>query len=136
MTGRDKETREREAEVREMVLSAVLGLAGSVVDKAETAGLQQAHLVEELDAAGAVWTVRAIFYRETMCVQIAATAKPKESSLPEGFDGAAVEIPGVGVGRFVSPEELMRLFNTGEGQPSLSFVVPVAWVLLARWGGA
>jgi hypothetical protein len=119
-----------ELEIREMVLSVALGLAASVLQKAEDAELQQAHLVDEVDAAGATWRMRAVFYRETMSVQVSGEGLPHEPL--EGMEGG-IAIPGVGV--MVPPAELLKLFGGNGVQPTINYVVPAAWVKLATSAG-
>lgn len=122
------EERERDAAIREMVLALALKLCASVVERAEAAGLQQAHLVEDVDEAGATWKMRAIYYREPMTCHLQATVEA-------GDDHAKTLDIGDGV-TFISAEELIRLFGGGPQAPALQLVVPVSWVKLAAAHGA
>lgn len=117
---------QRDDELRGMVLSVALGLCAAVAEKAEQAGLQQAHLVEDVDAAGATWKMRAVYYRETLVVQVTGhvTSPPDENA----------EIAGRQVGPVIvfTQEQMMRLFGDGEQRPSFQYVVPVPWVKAAH----
>ena len=113
-------------ELREMVLSVALGLCGSVVEKAEDAGLQQAHLVEDVDAGGVKWSMRAVFYGEPQTVGLTASivSAPEENAANAGVE--------VGGAMFFSHADLLRVFGLGAQAPQLQFIVPVAWVKLAH----
>lgn len=130
MTGETTEERERGRAARDMVMSIALRLAGEVIDKAEAAGLQQAHLVDTADTLNATWDMRVVFYREPMTVAISMQPALREDALAEQ---ETIEVDGMQVA-FMSAAEMMALFGVTPQQPMLQYVVPVAWVLAARGG--
>jgi hypothetical protein len=115
----------QDAELREMVMGVALALCASVVEKAEAAGLQQAHLVEDVPAGGVTWAMRAIFYGEPQTVGLNAVVKSPPEEASEGAEVADGAM-------FFSHEALLRVFGLGPQAPQLQFVAPVSWIKLAH----
>lgn len=123
----DDEKKAHDAQVREMVMSVALALCAAVIEKAEDAELAQAHLAEDVDAAGVTWSMRAIYYGEPQTCGLTAgiTSAPEQAHGAEGIEVAE------GVLMFTHAD-LLRAFGIGQGQQvALQFVAPVAWIKLA-----
>lgn len=109
--------------LREMVLSVGLGVCADVLEKSEAAGLMQAHLRAEVEAAGATWRMDATYYSEPQTVSLTAQV----ISPP---DEEGVQVTEAGGMLIFNQEQFRRLF--GQGDVQVQVLVPVAWIKLAH----